>query len=121
MGGFCVEKKVFWRYDLPRELTTELKRKADLGETCIVTNNLLEFLAIVVKSWVMLELLRFRPDAEGDPKQMRGDYMAAVSWIHRCGGPRDKKACFLKRIVGRLGLMGGGTPSESISRAYGIP
>ena len=28
VGGFCVERKVFWRFDLPKELTAELKRKA---------------------------------------------------------------------------------------------
>ena len=26
VGGFCVERGVFWRYDLPKELTAELKR-----------------------------------------------------------------------------------------------
>ena len=41
VGGFCVEKKVFWRYDLPKELTAELKRKADCRETCTITINLL--------------------------------------------------------------------------------
>ena len=41
VGGFCVEKKVLWRHDLPRELTTHLKRKADFGETCTITTNLL--------------------------------------------------------------------------------
>ena len=37
VGGFCVERKVFWRYDLPKELTAELKRKADRRETCSIT------------------------------------------------------------------------------------
>ena len=41
VGGLCAEKKVVLTYDLPRELTTELKRKADLGETCTVAINLL--------------------------------------------------------------------------------
>lgn len=30
---FCVERKAFWRDDLPKELTTELKRNAELGGT----------------------------------------------------------------------------------------
>ena len=42
---------------MPRELTTELKRKADLGETCTITINLLGFLGMVVTVWVMLELV----------------------------------------------------------------
>ena len=29
VAGFFAEKKVFWRYDLPTELTAESKRKAD--------------------------------------------------------------------------------------------
>ena len=36
VGGFCVERKVFWRQDLPQELTTELQRKADRRDTCTV-------------------------------------------------------------------------------------
>ena len=51
-----------------RELTTKLKRKADFWETCIIMINLLEFLGIVLKAWVMLERLGETPDAEGDPK-----------------------------------------------------
>ena len=111
MGGFCVEKKVFWRFDLPRELTAELRRKADLGETCTVTIDLLELLGMVVTTWVMLELVGDRPDAEGDPILMRGDNMAAVSWITRCGGARDKRACLLIRILGSLELTGGWNPT----------
>ena len=91
MGGFCVEKKVFWRYDLPTELTAELKRKADLQETCTITSNLLELLGMVVISWVMLELVGDRPDAAGDPILMRGDNMVAVSWVARSGGATEKK------------------------------
>ena len=113
MGGFCVEKKVFWRFDLPRELTAELRRKADLGETCTVTIDLLELLGMVVTTWVMLELVGDRPDAEGGPILMRGDNMAAVSWITRCGGARDKRACLLMRMLGRLELTGEWNPATN--------
>ena len=44
VGGGCVENMVFWRYDSPTELTAELKRKAELQETCTITINLLELL-----------------------------------------------------------------------------
>lgn len=37
LGGYCLEHRIYWRYDLPRELTAELKRKAALRETCSIT------------------------------------------------------------------------------------
>ena len=107
VGGFCVERMVFWRYDLPKELTAELKRKAARRETCTITINLLELLGMVVTAWVMLELVGDRADAKGDPILMRGDNRAAVSWISRCGGARDKRACLLMRMLGRLEIKGG--------------
>ena len=55
----------------------------------------------------MLEPIGDRTDAEGDPILMRGDNMAAVSWVTRCGGARDKRACLLMRMLGRLELAGG--------------
>ena len=30
--GYCVERSVYWRYDLPEELTAKLQRKAELRE-----------------------------------------------------------------------------------------
>ena len=55
----------------------------------------------------MLEPVGDRPDAEGDPIVMRGDSRAAESWATRCGGARDKRACLLMRMLGRLELAGG--------------
>ena len=37
--------------------------------------------------------------------------MAAVSWITRCGDNRDKRACLLMRMLGRLELTGGWNPT----------
>ena len=92
MGGFCVENKVLWIYDLPTELTAgRTEKNADHQETCTITINLLELLGMVVSAWVMLELVGDRPDAAGDPILMRSDNMAAVSWVSRSGGvPRLK-------------------------------
>ena len=103
MGGFFVEKKVLWKYGLPKELTAELKRKADRRKTCStcstcstystcssITINLLELLAMVMTTWVMLELVGDRVDEKGDPILARGDNTAAVSWNSRCGGAKDK-------------------------------
>ena len=83
VGGFCVERKIFWRYDLPKEMTAELRRKADCQETCTITINLLGLLGMVVTAWVMVGQVRDRPDAEGDYILMRGDNRAAVSWVTR--------------------------------------
>ena len=41
VGGFCVERKLFWKYDLPKERTAELKRNAHCQQTCTITTNLL--------------------------------------------------------------------------------
>ena len=61
----------------------------------------------------MLERLGDRPDAEGDPILMQSDNLAAVSWITRCGGARDKRACLLMRINGRLELTGEWNPTTN--------
>ena len=62
---------------------------------------------MAVTAWVMLELVGDRPDAAGDPILMRGDNTAAVSWISRRGGARDKRPCLLMRMLGCLELIGG--------------
>ena len=71
VGGFCVERKVFWMYILPKilpkELTAELKRKADRRETCTITIKLFIVLGRVTIAWVMLELIGDRADEKGDP------------------------------------------------------
>ena len=33
--------------------------------------------------------------------------MASVSWVTRCGGARNKRACLLMRMLGRLEIVGG--------------
>ena len=109
VGSFVVDRKVFWSYQLPQELTTKLRRKADPRETCIITINLLEFLGMVVTGWVMLEVIGDRTDAKEGPILMRGDNTAAVSWISRCGGrARDERACLPMGMFGRLEIIKGG-------------
>lgn len=66
---------------------------------------------MIVTAWVMLEFVDDRPDAKGDPILMRGAKISAGSWITRCGGARDKRACLLMRMVGRLKLKGGWNPT----------
>ena len=38
---------------------------------------------------------------------MRGDNAAAVSWIPRCGGSRNRRAALAMRLLGRLELTSG--------------
>ena len=79
---------------------------AERRETCTITINLLELLGMVVTAWVMLELVGDTPTSDGDPVSMRGDNMAAVSWVNRCGGGTDKRASLLLRMFGRLEIKG---------------
>ena len=46
----------------------------------------------------MLELVGDRANANGDQIMMRGDNTAALSWISRFGGAKDKRACLLMRM-----------------------
>lgn len=107
IGGFCEKLKVYWRYDLPLDFSAELKRKAACRETSSVTINLLELVGMVVTAWVMHDLVGDRPESKGDAILMRGDNVAAVTWSNRCGGARDKRACLMMRMLGRLEITGG--------------
>ena len=68
------------------------------------------------------------PESVGDPIVMRGDKVAAVTWVNCCGGARDKRACLPMRMLGRLEIKWGwnhvakhisgvqNTPVDGISR-----
>ena len=68
---------------------------------------MLELLGMVVTAWVMLELRGGTPDVVGDQIAMRGENVAAITWVNRCGWARDKRACLLMRMLGRLEIKGG--------------
>ena len=55
----------------------------------------------------MLELAGDTPKSVGHPIVMRGDNVAAVTWVNRCGGARDKRGCLLMGMLGRLEIKGG--------------
>ena len=127
-GGFSVERKVCCGYDMPKELTAELKRNADLQETCAITINPLELRGVVVVARVMLELVGDSSDAAGDPILVRGDSMAAESWLSPSGGGvTDKRACLPMIMLGRLELAGGWNhnvkhiPGVQNTSAGGVP
>ena len=107
IGGYCPELKKYWRYDLPLDLASELKRKAACRETSSVTINLLELVGMVLTAWVMHELVGDHPAQRGDPIRIRGDNFAAVTWSNRCGGAKDKRAALMMRMLGRLEIRGG--------------
>ena len=54
----------------------------------------------------MHRLVGDRPENKNDPILMRGDNMAAVTWSNRCGGAKDKRACLMMRMLGRLEISG---------------
>ena len=102
VGCIFVKRKGFSWYNFPKELTSDLKRKADRRETCTTTIILLESFGTVVTSWVMLELKGDTSDAKSDPFLLRDDNTPAVSWISRFWGARDKRPRLLMGMLGRL-------------------
>ena len=67
-----------------------------------ITINLLELFGMVVTAWLMLALAGDTPESVGDPIVMRGDNVATVTWVNRCGRARDKSVCLLMRMLGLL-------------------
>ena len=62
---------------------------------------------MVVTAWVMFELTGDRPMSVVDPIPMRGDNVAAVAWVNKCGGAIDRRACLHMTKLGRLEIKGG--------------
>ena len=48
-----------------------------------------------------------RPQTPGHPVLSRGDNVAAVSWINRCGGSRNRRSVLAIGILGRLKITSG--------------
>ena len=107
IGGYCPELRIFWRYTLDPQLSSEMKRKAQARESCAITINLLELCGMVITAFVVQLLLGDRPTTEGESIMMRGDNMSAVSWVNRCGGSRDRRAGILMRLLGRMEITSG--------------
>lgn len=105
LGGYCPEKKVFWRYTLDPALSAKLKKKAADNETSAITINTLELVGMVITSWVVQMIVGDKPSEEGQSILMRGDNVSAVSWVNRCGGSRDRRAGLLMRMLGRMEMQ----------------
>ena len=58
---------------------------------------------MVVAAWVELKLIgESLASVREIPFAMRGDNMAAVTWLNKCGGAKDKRAFLLMRMLGHL-------------------
>ena len=72
-----------------------------------VTINLLELGGMFMTAYVTQAILHDRPVMQGGPVLLRGDNMAAVSWINRCGGSHNRRASPALRLLGRLEITSG--------------
>ena len=109
VGGFCPELQVYWRYDLNHRLSELLRKQVVTKGEDAITINLLELCGMVMTAYVTQVLLNDRPKTPGDPVLLRGDNVAAVSWINRCGGSRNRRAALAMRLLGRLEITSGWT------------
>ena len=107
IGGFCPEIKMYWRYDLHPVLSRLLKNQTVTRGNDAITINLLELCGMVVTAYVTQVIMQDRPDTQGDPVLLRGDNVAAVSWINRCGGSHNRRASLAMRLLGRLEITSG--------------
>ena len=105
--GFCPELNVYWRYDLNPVLSRLLKKQTVTKGEDAITINLLELDVMVMTAYMTQVILHDRPDMQGDPILLRGDNVAAVSWIDRCGGSHNRRASLAMRLLGRLEITGG--------------
>ena len=84
VGGYCLELKIFWRYNLEARLTAELKRKAETREMgAAITINLIEFAGMFMTACVVQMIVGNRPQTAGDAVLLRGDNVSAMSWVNK--------------------------------------
>ena len=107
VGGFCPELQVYWRYELNPHLTELLRNQIVTKGVDAITINLLELCGMVMTACVTQVILQDRPKTPGDPVLLRGDNVAAVSWINRCGGSRNRRAALAMRLLGTLEITSG--------------
>ena len=117
VGGFCPELQVYWRYVLNPHLTELLRNKMVTKGVDAVTINLLELYGMVMTAYVTQVILQDRPKTPGDPALLRGDNVAAVSWINRYGGSRGRRAGLAMRLLGRLEITSGWSSRRNFQTA----
>ena len=97
---------MYWRYDLNSHLTELLRNQIVTKGVDAITINL-ELCGMVMTAYVTQVILQDRPKPPGDPVLLRGDNVAAVSWINRCGGSRNRRAALAMRLLGRQEITSG--------------
>ena len=90
----------------PRAVATFEERKETKGEDAITINQL-ELGGTVMTAYVTKVILHDRPDTQGDPVLLRGDNVAAVSWINQCGGSHNRRGSLAMRLLSRLKITSG--------------
>ena len=58
-------------------------------------------------AYVTQVILHDGPDTQGDRVLLKGDDVAAVPWINRCGGSHNRRAALAIRLVARLEIPSG--------------
>lgn len=98
--GHCAETGIWWWYDL----TTETNSRSLAGGKCAAHNassiDLLEVLAMVITTYVMVVQKSDHSNIVGAPDVMLGNNVSAVTWVHECGGTRNPATAVLFNIWG---------------------
>ena len=76
------------------------------GEDAI-TINPHESCGMVMTAYATQVIPHDRPDMQGYPVLLKGDNVAAVSWINQRGGSYTHRAPLTKRLLGRLEITSG--------------
>ena len=96
-----------WRYDLNSDLSQLLQDQIAPGGRETIALNLLELCGMLMTAFVTQAILQNRPETVGDPVRLRGDHVAAVSRVNRCGASRDNHASPTMKLLGRLETTSG--------------
>ena len=107
VGGVWPELKVYQRYDLNPVLSRLLKNQTVTKGEDAIKINLLELGGMVMTAYVTQVILHDRSDMQGNSVLLRGENVAAVSWINRCGGSHNRRASLAMRLPGRLEITSG--------------
>ena len=109
VGGLCSVKRVYWRWELPGEVTKRTVKHNRKMAGDAISINLLEVVAAVMTAQVMIRGRGDRPEREGEAALIRTDNTSTVSCVVKCrsGGKGQERAGALMRMLGALEVEGG--------------